>query len=102
VNTKKEPAVILLFDSARGIYIPQNFAEEIQREYVSGVDAETYETLAAGPDGEWYWEAWQDVLDNAVLTIGGDEYMLYQDGDAWALCLERMDAEEKANFGFED
>jgi hypothetical protein len=100
--SKQESAVILLFDSARGVYIPRDFANEIKRECVTGIDAETFATLEAGPDHESYWDAWSDVLDRATLTIGGSEYTLQQDGDLWALCVERMTDEEKQNFGFEE
>jgi len=75
----------LLFDSNRGVYIPQNFAEEMKRECVAGVDDETWKTLEAGPDHEWYWDAWMDVTDNAEITepSTGMKYYLYQDGDVW-------------------
>jgi hypothetical protein len=100
--TKQEPAVILLFDGASGQYIPQRFANEIVRDCVKGVSADDYATLENGPDHEWYWEAWDSVLNGATLTIGGDTYALYQDGDVWALCYARMTDEEKENFGFFD
>jgi hypothetical protein len=96
--SKQEPAVILLFDGARGVYIPRDFANEIVRECVSGVDAETFAILEAGPDHESYWDAWSDVLDRATLTVGGHSYTLHQDGDLWALDAERMDVEERQNF----
>lgn len=74
----------LLFDGCRGIYIPQNFAEEIIRDCVSNVSDEQYEVLEAGPGREWYWETWQEVLDYAVITEpDGTEYTLYQDDDVW-------------------
>lgn len=102
MTRKQEPAVILLFDGASGVYIPQRFAEEIRRDFVTGVSAEDYEILAAGPDHELYWEAWSDVLDRATLAIDGRKYSLYQDGDVFALDYDRMSAEERKNFGFEE
>lgn len=69
-------------DSARGIYIPQFFAESIKREYVTGVSDEDWQILEAGPDAELYWETWDDVLNNAVLTDRNNTtWTLYQDGD---------------------
>jgi hypothetical protein len=56
---------------------------------------------AADPDSEGYWDAWAYVLDNARFVHDGDTYTLYQDGDLWALCVERMSEEEKTNFGFD-
>lgn len=81
-----ENDAILLFDSNRGIYIPQNFAEEIIRDYVSGVSDEVWKTLENGPDDEWYWEAWDSVMDSAEITVPeqpGIKFSLWQDGDVW-------------------
>ena len=76
---------LLLFDSNRGQYIPQNFAEEIDQACVYNVSDEDWGTLAAGPDleNEWYWEAWKYVLNTAVLVDGPAVYRLEQDGDVW-------------------
>lgn len=74
----------LLFDSNRGVYIPQHFAQEIRREMVSGVSADDFAVLESGPDHEWYWDTWNDVEQNAVLTKpDGSRWILYQDGDVW-------------------
>ncbi len=37
-------------DSARGIYIPQFFAESVKRECVSGVSEEDWNILESGPE----------------------------------------------------
>ena len=74
----------LFADSARGIYIPQHFAEAVKREHVSGVTAEDWETLEAGPDAEHYWAIWDRVLNSATIqhpTLGA--CYLWQDGDLW-------------------
>jgi hypothetical protein len=103
MTTKKEPAVILLLSDARGIYIPRDFANEIRQDFVVGVEQGDWDVLEAGPDHESYWDTWQVVCDNAVVkTLAGDEYRIHQDGDCWLLCYERMTAEEKSNFGFEE
>lgn len=75
----------LFYDGNRGIYIPKNFAEDIDRECVEGVTDEQYEILESGPEHEWYWEAWHEVLDSAVLTKRStrERYTLYQDDDLW-------------------
>lgn len=99
---RKPDAVNLLLSDARGTYIP--------RDFVQGFDLTQWEGIKAGdamicenPDHEWYWDAWQAILDNAVFTDpDGNKYHLYQDGDLWALCYERMTAEERANFGMEE
>jgi len=75
----------LLFDSNRGQYIPQHFAEEIDRDKVTGVSDEQYAILADGPDNESYWDVWSEVEDSAVLTVEGKAGRLYQDGDVWII-----------------
>jgi hypothetical protein len=79
-------SAILFADSARGVYIPQHFAESVKREYVTGVDSADLDTLANGPDScEFYWDVWNDVESRAIVTDpdSGIEYSLYQDGDLW-------------------
>lgn len=78
---------ILYLPDAHGIYIPKAFAEQTKRMCVAHVSAEDWECLDAGPDNEWYWEAWQNVLDHAVLTdpSNGKRYTVYQDGDCWLI-----------------
>jgi len=77
----------LLFDSNRGQYIPQNFAQEIKRECVTGVSDGDWKILEAGPSHEWYWDAWNDVVQNARVTdpVTKVTFYLYQDGDVWLI-----------------
>lgn len=77
----------LYLSDARGIYIPRDFAQGTKRECVANVNDEDWQTLLAGPDHEWYWEAWETVLDRATLTdpTSGEQFTLYQDGDLWLL-----------------
>lgn len=87
---------ILYANSARGVYIPQFFAESVNRDCVSGISIEALDLLLIDPNKEpendieadqleWYWDNWAYVLDNAVLTDPktGIEYYLWQDGDLW-------------------
>jgi hypothetical protein len=79
-----ENDAILLLSDARGQYIPRDFAREVKRECVTGVTEEDWAILEE-PDHEWYWEAWNDVEQNAVVTdpTSGIEYIVYQNGDCW-------------------
>ena len=83
--TKPQP--VLYLDSARGIYIPRDFAQSFaSTKYVSGVSNTDLEILEEGPNGALYWDVWTDVLDNAIIT--GDDgipYYLYQDNDLWLI-----------------
>lgn len=76
-------------DSARGIYIPQHFAESVNVDMLSGVDSADMDILRAGPDHENYWDSWQDVLDSAELTDSdGNVWILHQDGDLWVIARD--------------
>jgi hypothetical protein len=97
-TTKPEP--LLWLDEYRGIYIPRHFAISFtdRTKSVSGVDDETWNILEAGPDHEWYWEAWEDVKRDAIVTNEtGDKYRVHQDGDCW-LVLTGMEWSEEEGF----
>lgn len=73
-------------DGARGVYIPQHFAESVNRSMVTGVSEEDYAILETGPDHELYWDTWDDVMQSAVVTTAdGHTWTLWQDGDLWLL-----------------
>lgn len=75
----------ILADSSRGRYIPHHFAEACDME-AWGVKPEDAAILLAGPDHEWYWEAWDSVLSSASYTDDdGHTWTLYQDGDLFAV-----------------
>lgn len=98
---KSISSVELLLSDARGVYIPRDFATgfDMAAWHVKPDDAE----ILANPDHEWYWEAWNDVLNYAYyIDNEGNKYHLMQDGDLWAYCYELMTDKEKHNFGFED
>ena len=99
-------AVTLILSDARGVYIPRDFVTDKYNEITVdhckawGIKDEDAEILASGPDHEYYWETWDDVLSNAQYTDEeGNKYFLNQDGDLWAFCYERMTYEEMSNFG---
>jgi len=74
----------LYADSARGVYIPQHFAESVNRDMCDAPDYDL-DQLVMGPDScDHYWDIWTDVLDNTTLTDSdGQRWVLYQDGDLW-------------------
>lgn len=80
----------LFCNGASGVFIPQRFAKEVNREIVTGVADKDWEVLEAGPEHENYWDAWADVVDNAKLKHPdlGDCY-LHQDGDLWVVPIEK-------------
>lgn len=70
----------LFADSARGVYIPQYFAESHAPEQWRHINPDDVEILTAGPEHESYFDAWDSVLNNAETVDGGK---LHQDGDLW-------------------
>jgi len=93
--------VNLLLSDARGIYIPRDFVEGFDLSKFSGISAEDAETCK-NPDHEWYWEAWETILNNArFVADDGRVFHLYQDGDLWLLCYDQMSEEQLHNFGME-
>ena len=85
----------LFLDSNRGVYIPQHFAEAIDVKDWTGIKAEDLDVLRAGPDAEFYWEAWQDVLDHAETLDGR---VLHQDGDLWLVARDKAIEDLNAYF----
>lgn len=85
-------------DSARGQYIPQNFAETIDRDAVTGVTERDWRILEAGPPGsifgtedasDEYWDSWDTVMQRAVITDSdGTQFQLFQDGDLWLVPID--------------
>lgn len=75
----------LLLDGHHGVYIPQLFAQ-YYGDKLKGQQPDIsldIDTLLAGPDGEFYWEAWEGILDGEYLDDNGNKFTLYQSGDLW-------------------
>jgi len=82
----QKPDMLLWLSDARGQYIPRDFATSfIDRDiHVTGVSSDDWQILERGPDEEWYWDAWDNVCSNAVVTDeNGIKYRIHQDGDCW-------------------
>lgn len=103
--------IILLLSDSRGVYIPQNFAEDFRiagvdgltesdANVVCGIDPDDIAILRAGPDHEQYWDVWDSVLSDAwwIDPETGWRYTLHQDGDLWAVAYDEMSDEEKEEF----
>ena len=81
-----KPEMMLWLSDARGQYIPRDFANSFadRAKTVTGVSDDDWITLENGPDTEWYWEAWDSVCNNAIVTDeNGVQYRIHQDGDCW-------------------
>lgn len=90
-----KPDMILFLNDSHGQYIPQNFVDCIALDRLTGVKVEDLDILRAGPDHEWYWDAWENVCQNAIITdANGVKYTIWQDGDCW-LIPEGMEWDDK-------
>lgn len=96
-------AIIHFLDSARGQYIPRDFAQIVNREVLQGVSLELLDNLAKenSNENEFYWDDWCTVCDNAKIVHDGVEYTLHHDGDLWLINYGMMSEQERVNFGFE-
>ena len=95
-----KPEIMLWLDDHRGIYIPRDFALSFanRAKSVMGVSEDTWTILEAGPGEECYWEAWEEVLNGAVVTDeSGNKYRVVQDGDCW-LIPDGMEYSETTGF----
>lgn len=108
-----EPQLVL--DSHHGVYIPQLFGKMVLHAVLSNHETTTTFNLAGvdyvanglsvddiaeirkGPEAEWYWESWENVL-NATWYEGDtlNQFELAHDEDLWlkATCLEDDDEDE--------
>jgi hypothetical protein len=99
-----KPDMILWLNDSRGVFIPRDFANSFKErdKYVSGVDIEQWDVLAAGPECEPYWDVWDEVLNNAVITAHDVRYTLYQGGDLWFIPEGMEWSDEKETFIWPD
>ena len=87
---------ILFADGNRGIYIPQHFAQSLDRGAVevTGMDQDSFESamtaLLSGPDHDLYWDCWDEIERNVELReiSTGITYSLHLDGDLWLLDVD--------------
>lgn len=93
-------SIEILCDSAHGQYIPQIMTTLLHGAGWQHITDENVAIANAGPDHEWYWENWNNILTNATFTDPntGDEWSLHQDGDLFAVCVARMSPEENEAF----
>jgi hypothetical protein len=94
---------VLFASDARGIYIPQHFAESYNSEQWNPIDSDDLAILIHGPEHDQYWDTWEDVMNDAETICGGS---LHQDGNLWvvwpqlaidaidSLCVAQLEYEE--------
>ena len=105
MNKEKFEAVTLLLSDSRGVYIPRDFTQEFKLEMFGFTNEriEYYKKELSNPwKNEHYWEVWEELINNAVLTQDEKEFYLYQEGNLWLLCYDEMSEDEKENFGMSE
>lgn len=81
--------LMCIVDGSRGIYVPQFFAQAYG-DRCKGLDAEDLEILLAGPDHEHYWETW-DIVDGELLVTddaGHKWHVMQDDGDLFLVAAD--------------
>ena len=81
----------LLLSDANGIYIPQRWCDGLSEEDAEdlSISWEDVQICQSGPDSEFYWKAWQSILDSAEITEPAtlkeeaSLWRLIQNGDLW-------------------
>ena len=97
---RKLLAVEILLSDARGQYIPRDFTTTYnltQWGYAAQQAIEISNDLS-NPENEYYWDAWETILNNAKHTTPeGNAYRLHHDGDLFAICDELMTDDDYLN-----
>jgi len=100
-----KPYMLLWLSDSRGIYIPRDFAKSFndREKHVANVSNEDWNILQMGPEHEFYWETWDDVLDNAIVTDENSvKYFLHQNGDLWLVPVGMEWDEENETYKWPD
>ena len=111
--TRRTLTAQCLADSAHGVYAPQRFANSMGIHWrLHPTDDGQHQTLrtilASGPAHEHYWDAWQEVLDNAEAGFDDLKWQLYMtdNGDLLAVpveaAIERLEAAIAACVEYEE
>lgn len=96
-----KPEMLLWLSDSRGVYIPRDFAQSFanRAKSVTGVSAEDWLILEAGPENEQYWDTWDEVISLAIITDeNGNKYTIHQDGDCWLVPVGMEWSEEQDGF----
>lgn len=88
----------ILVSDHHGVYVPQVFVEGFDTIAWNLTDKDVSD-VAGGPDNcDWYWDAWDCILNRAKFVEDGHTWYLWQDGDLFAYCPELMSDEEYKDF----
>lgn len=80
------PEPVLVLSDSHGRHIPQLWCSDLAKGDCAdlGISWEDVRCCQCGPDEDWYWEAWQAILNSCQMTDDrGTVWRLHQDGDLW-------------------
>lgn len=94
----RKPNVELLCDSHHGIYIPSIMIQRLVDNGWKNIPDNAVEVLSS-PDNEFYWETWEEILQNAEWHDNSTDqvFKLHHDGDLFAVCAESCTPQEYHN-----
>jgi len=101
-TTNNNDFLCLQLDSHHGVFIPQFFLQQLKPEYREQIQRaypDSYETVMAGPESDFYWDCW-DHLEQALEFVDQHNrtWRLHQDGDLWSYCVDKIDSPELKEF----
>ena len=93
-----------IVDGRHGVFVPQWFAQTVNRALLSGVTTEDLDYLAkeGSIEDDGFWDIWDSVLNNARITHNGKIYHLHQDGDLFAIDWDNLADDEFEAFGLSE
>ena len=78
----------LLYSDRHGQYIPKCFYDDFKNCPEKWNLTQDEIDALQNPDDEWYWEAWEQVCNNAKFKDDdGHVWYINQDGDCFAICF---------------
>ena len=90
--------ISILVGDAHGIYVPQVFINNFDLSLWDNIDEDDIETIKSGPETEYYWDAWNNILESAEYKAHGKTFKLHQDGDLFAIAYDELSEEERKEF----
>ena len=74
-----------LIDANRGIYIPRIFAQRYGSACIKGITKIDIDILLQGPDNDYYFDIWDEVVNEVEFLFDGQLCTLFEDGDLFAV-----------------
>lgn len=82
---------IMAIDGRHGIYVPKIFVEQYaQEDNIFNLHPEDKADILDGPDNDYYWDAWANVVDTCKVAVNGILHAIHEhEGDIWLYQTEQ-------------